>query len=118
MNEILRNQIWRELDGLPDEAGHRVLDFVRSLAAGSGADGSAEDGVQRFAEALQDEMRRRSVPPEVLRGAMRVLGGADRLVGAFREAGAEFLAELERGRPEPGPEPSDGPPRRREVTVE
>lgn len=118
MNEILRRQIWRELDGLPDEAGHRVLDLVRSLAAESGTDAPSGAGVRGFAEGLQDTMRRRGATPGALEGTMRVLGGVDRLVGAFREAAAEFLAELERGRPEPDPGSSDEPPRRREVVIE
>jgi hypothetical protein len=49
---------------------------------------------------------------------MRVLGSADRVMEAFREAGKEFLAELEVGKPEPPPKPNDDPPETREIVIE
>lgn len=118
MNEILKKQIWRKLDGLPDEKGHQILDYVRFLER-EYADGESEaGGFRRFAELLQDEMRRRRIPASAMRETMRVLGTTDRVFGAFREAAGEFLAELEQGRAEPAPEDEDGPPRRRQVVIE
>ncbi len=119
MNEVLRKQIWRKLEGLPDDKGYQVLDYIQFLES-EYADSPAEaKGFQRFGEILQDRMRRRHVPAAALRETMRVLGGADRVLGAFREAAGEFLAEIEAGRPEPAPPEREGsPPRRREVVIE
>lgn len=118
MNEILKKQIWRKLEDLPDEKGYQILDYIRFLEH-EYADGESEaKGLRRFAELLQDEMRRRRIPATAVRESMRVLGATDRVFGAFREAADEFLAELEEGRPEPAPEERDRPPRRREVVIE
>lgn len=118
MNEILRKQLWRELGELPDEEALRVLDHVRSLPRERESTERAAPGVQRFGELFQDALRRGRVPGGARRAAMRAVGAAGRLADAFREAGRQFLAELERGRPEPPPGPADEPPRRREVVVE
>ncbi|MFQ5889464.1 MAG: hypothetical protein ACE5JR_05350 [Gemmatimonadota bacterium] len=120
MNEILRKELWRKLESLPDEKAYQVLDYVSFLES-EYAHGSPEaSGFQRFGEIFQSTMRRRKVPASALRETMRVLGAADRVLGAFREAGKEFLAELEGGRPEPSaPTPEDKePPQVREITVE
>jgi hypothetical protein len=119
MNEVLRKQIWRKLDGLPDEKGYQVLDYIQFLES-EYADSPAEaKGFQRFGELLQDRMRRRHVPAAALRETMRVLGATDRVLGAFREAAGEFLAEVEAGRPEPAPaEHDEEPPRGREIVIE
>lgn len=118
MNEILKKQIWRKLEGLPDEKGHQILDYIRFLE-NEYADGESEAaGFRRFAELLQDKMRQRRVPASAMKETMRVLGATDRVLGAFREAGKEFLAEVERGRPEPAPKRPSDPPRRREVVIE
>jgi hypothetical protein len=118
MNEILKKQIWRKLEDLPDEKGYQVLDYIRFLER-EYADGESEaKGLRRFAELLQDEMRRRRIPASAVRESMRVIGATDRVLGAFREAADEFMAELEQGRPEPAPEERDRPPRRREVVIE
>jgi len=119
MNEVLKKQIWRRLDALPDERGHQILDYIRFLESefGDGEPGDAT-GVQRFAELLQEKMRRRRVPASALRETMRVLGTTDRVFGAFREAAGEFLAELEPGRPERAPSGGSEPPRGREVVIE
>ena len=120
MNEVLRKQIWRKLAGLPDEKGYQILDYIQFLES-EYAEGAAEaSGFQRFSELLQNRMRKRRVPAAALRETMRVLGGADRVLGAFREAAGEFLAELEAGRPEPGPraQADEEPPRPRAVVIE
>lgn len=120
MNEILKKQIWRKLDGLSDEKGHQVLDYVRFLEREYAGGESEAAGFRRFAEILQDKMRSRNVPASALKETMRVLGATDRVFGAMSEAAGEFLAELERdrGRPERAPEGAKEPPRRREVVIE
>lgn len=119
MNEILRKQIWRKLEALPEEKAYQVLDYIDFLESEYGAEEGAEArGFQRFAEHFQRQLRRARVPASALRETMKVLGTTDRVLEAFREAGREFLAELEQGRPEPPlKEPSEPPPRR-EVVVE
>ena len=122
MNEILRKEIWRKLDALPDEKAYQVLDFINYLRSQYGEDEAPASGIQRLGEVFQDTMRKRRVPASAIRETMKVMGAADRVLGHFRAAGREFLVELEGGRPEPSAptrrNTSKEPPRSREISIE
>jgi hypothetical protein len=123
MNEILRNEIWRKLDSLPDEKAYQVLDFVNYLRSQYGEDEARASGIQKLGEMFQDTMRKGRVPATAIRETMKVMGAADRVLGTFRAAGKEFLVELEgSNRPEPSaPTTKNGsgePPRSREISIE
>jgi hypothetical protein len=119
MNEILRKQIWRKLEKLPEEKVYAVLDYIEFLESEYGSkDASGAPAFQRFAENFQKQMRRARMPASAVRESMKVLSATDRVFEAFREAGKEFLAELEQGKPEPPPKKDDEPPREREIVVE
>lgn len=120
MNEILRKEIWRKLESLPDDKAYQVLDYLNYLQSQYGSAESKATGFQRFGEMFQDTMRKGRVPASALKETMKVMGAADRVLGAFKEAGREFLIELEGGKPEssaPSGE-DEGPSRGREVEVE
>lgn len=119
MNEILQKEIWRKLEGLPDDKAYQVLDYINFLRSRYSQRDGAATPFQRFGEAVQDTMRKGKVPARALRETMNVMGKADRVLGNLREAGREFLVELEGGRPEPSaPMPSKDPPEAREIVVE
>ncbi len=120
MNEILKKQIWRKLEALPEEKVYEVLDFIDFLGSEYGDRAAAEaPAFQKFAEGVQKQMRRGRVNATAVNSTMKVLGRADRVLDSFRQAGREFLAELEAGKPEPPPsEEPDGPPESREIIVE
>ena len=119
MNEILRKEIWRKLDSLPDDKAYQVLDYINYLQSQYGAADSQSGGFQRFGEIFQETMRKRKVPAAALKETMKVMGAADRVLGAFRDAGKEFLVELEGGRPESGaPDSESEPPRSRQIAVD
>ncbi|MFO7587752.1 MAG: hypothetical protein R6X22_06720 [Gemmatimonadota bacterium] len=122
MNEILRKEIWRKLEALPDEKAYQVLDYVNYLRSQYGEAEPRTSGMQRFGEVVQETMRKRRVPASAIRESMKVIGAADRVLGVVRNAGKEFLVELEGGRPEPSapaPKPRGSePPEAREIRVE
>jgi len=119
MNEILRKELWRKLETLPDDKAYQVLDYINYLQSQYGAAGPGASGFQRFGELFQDTMRKRKVPATALKETMKVMGAADRVLSAFRDAGREFLVELEGGRPEPPPaKRTEEPPRSREIAVD
>ena len=118
MNEILKKQIWRKLEAMPEEKVYQVLDYIKYLESEYGSADPGPRGFQRMGELFQDQMRKHRVSAKALRETMRVLGSADRVLEAFRDAGKEFLAELEAGKPEPPPKPKDDPPETREVVIE
>jgi hypothetical protein len=120
MNEILKKQVWRKLDALPEEKVYEVLDFIDFLSS-EYADRAAPNppAFQKFAEGVQEQMRRGRMSANAVNTTMKVLGRADRVLDSFRQAGKEFLAELEAGTPEPAPpEEPDNPPESREIVVE
>jgi len=120
MNEILKKQIWRKLEALPEEKVYQVLDYIEFLGSEYGDRQATEPpAFQKFAEGVQRQMRRSRVPANAMKETMRVLGRADQVLDSFRQAGREFLAELEAGKAErpPGDEP-DPPPESREIVVE
>jgi len=119
VNEILKKQIWRKVEALPEEKQYEVLDFVNFLSS-EYADRAAPraPAFQQFAESVHKQLRRTRASATTMKGTMKVLGAADRVLDSFREAGREFLAELEGGRPEPAPGPDDRPPEEREIIVE
>jgi hypothetical protein len=120
MNEILRKEIWRKLEALPDDKAYQVLDYINYLRSQYGEDEAKASGIQRFGEVVQETMRKRRVPASAIRESMKVIGAADRVLGVVRNAGKEFLIELEGGRPEPPPSKPRGsePPDAREIRVE
>jgi len=119
MNEILRKQLWRKLESLPDDKAYQLLDYIEFLEARSGGGTREASGFQRFSEVLQGTLRRRNVPVTALRETMRALGTTDRFLTALKEAGREFLAEVEGGRPEPPPTPEEpAPPQTHEIDAE
>ena len=119
MNEILRKEIWRKMESLPDDKAYQVLDYINYLQSQYGESDSTAGGFQRFGEIFQDTMRKRKLPASALKETMKVMGAADRVLSAFRDAGREFLVELEGGNPEPGaPERKDDPPKPREIAVD
>lgn len=120
MNEILKKQIWRKLEALPEEKVYEVLDFIEFLSSEYGDRRAPEPPpFQKFAEGFQRQMRRSRIPATAMKETMKVLGRADRVLDSFRQAGREFLAELEAGRPEPPPPADDDkPPDSREIVVE
>ena len=122
MNEILRKEIWRKLDSLPDDKAYQVLDFINYLKSQYGEDELPTSGIQKLGEMFQDTMRKRRVPASAIRETMKVMGAADRVLGHVRAAGKEFLVELEGSRPEPSaPTKRDAnrePPESREIAVE
>lgn len=119
MNEILKKQIWRKLDALPEEKQYEVLDFIDFLTSEYGDRAAPRPAAfQQFAESVQRQLRRTRASANTMKGTMKVLGAADRVLDSFREAGREFLAELEAGRPEPGPRGDEPPREEREIIVE
>ena len=120
MNEILKKQVWRKLDALPEEKVYEVLDFIDFLGSEYGDRAAPEPPVfQKFAEGVQQQMRRGRMSANAVNTTMKVLGRADRVLDSFRQAGKEFLAELEAGKPEPPPpDTPEEPPESREIVVE
>lgn len=104
MHDILRERIMRKLGALPEERLYQVLDYIEFLES-KYAPGRAPraDGLQRFAEKLEDSMRMRKVAPKVISGTVGAVGTARRVLldvaGAGREIGRTIMGEPAPSRP-------------------
>ncbi len=121
MDEILRKQIWRKLEALPHEQQLIVADFVDFLGSKYAIPANPQSDVfQSFAESVHKGLRRTKASATTVKGTMKVIGAADRVLDSFREAKKEFLSELEAGKPVRPPK-DDGkrnPPESREIVVD
>jgi hypothetical protein len=109
MHDVMRKRLMRKLEALPDEQLYQVLDFIEFLESRYAAAAAVEpDGLQRFAERLEDSMRLRALAPRAMSGTMKVIGTAGRIWDNISGAGQGLLSGLESGldalRPERGAE--------------
>jgi hypothetical protein len=113
MHDILRDRIMRKLGALPEERLYQVLDYIEFLESkyAPGRAGRA-DGLQRFAEKLEDSMRMRNVAPKVISGTVGAVGTARRVLldvaGAGREFGRTIMGETQPGETRPAVDRDEG----------
>ena len=95
MHDILRERLMRKIESLPEEQVYQMLDYIEFLEAkyGSGSD-EETSGLRRFAEAMEDKLRKKSVSPAKLREAFQLLSAADRVLSNVSSAGRKLMEEL------------------------
>ncbi|NIU29977.1 MAG: DUF2281 domain-containing protein [Gemmatimonadetes bacterium] len=92
----MRQRLMRRIETLPEEQVYQVLDYIEFLESKYGAGDLEEQatGLQRFAERLEDGLRRRTVSPSTLREAFQLISAADRVLSGVSSAGRQLLEEL------------------------
>lgn len=110
MHDTLRSRILRRLETLPEAQLYQILDYIEFLESRY-ANRAPQDpgGLQRWAERLEDGLRKRTVNPGNLREAFQLISVADRVLNSVSEAGRHFLEDFQW--PEEGAAPSGGPRR-------
>jgi hypothetical protein len=95
MHDVLRQRLIRKIESLPDEQIYQVLDYIEFLEAKYASTAGVEtSGLQRFAEGLEDKLRRRAVSPSTIREAFQLISAADRVLSGVSSAGRQILADL------------------------
>jgi hypothetical protein len=96
MHDVLRNRLLRKIESLPDGQIYQVLDYIEFLEEkyGDREEEPEPTGFQRFAERLEDSLRKRTVRPAVIREAFQLLAAADRGLSNVSAAGQKFLRDL------------------------
>ena len=95
MHDVLRQRLIRKLESLPDEQIYQVLDYIEFLESKYAAAADLEaSGLQKFAEGLEDKMRRRAVSPNTIREAFQMISAADRVLSGVSSAGKQILSDL------------------------
>jgi hypothetical protein len=112
MQEVTRKRLLRRLETLPEEQLYQVLDFIEFLEAKYARDAARKpDAFQQFAERVEDQMRVRSLAPRAMRGTMRVMSTAGKVLDGVRDLGRGLVPPPDQSATAP-PAPSTAPPTR------
>ena len=95
MHDVLRQRLLRRIESLPDAQVYQVLDFIEFLESKYARDLKVEaTGLQKFAEGLEDKLRKKAVSPSTIREAFQLIAAADRVLSSVSTAGKQILSEL------------------------
>lgn len=95
MHDALRQRLIRKIESLPDEQIYQVLDYIEFLETKYAEQIQVEaSGLQKFAEGLEDKLRRRAVSPSTIREAFQLISAADRVLSGVSSAGKQILNDL------------------------
>jgi hypothetical protein len=95
MHDVLRQRLLRKIESLPDEQIYQVLDYIEFLESKySTVEQIEASGLQKFAEGLEDKLRKRAVSPNTIREAFQVISAADKVLSGVSSAGKQILADL------------------------
>lgn len=95
MHDVLRQRLLRKIESLPDEQIYQVLDYIEFLESKYAGQIDVEaSGLQKFAEGLEDKLRRRAVSPTTIREAFQLISAADRVLSGVSSAGRQILNDL------------------------
>jgi hypothetical protein len=95
MHDALRQRLIRKIESLPDAQIYQVLDYIEFLDSKYASAAAVEaSGLQKFAEGLEDKMRRRAVSPSTIREAFQLISAADRVLSGVSSAGRQILSDL------------------------
>lgn len=95
MHEVLRQRLIRRLESLPEAQLYQVLDYIEFLESKYARSSQVEPSVlQRFAEGVEDKLRKKAINPATLREAFQLIAAADRVLSDVSSAGKQILDEL------------------------
>ena len=95
MHDVLRQRLLRRIESLPEQQMYQVLDFIEFLESKYAAEPAEQvSGLQRFAENLEDKLRRKAVSPATIREAFQLISAADRVLSGVSSAGKQIISEL------------------------
>jgi len=95
MHDVLRQRLLRRIESLPEEQVYHVLDYIEFLESKYARDLNHEaSGLQRFAENVEDKIRKKAMNPATLREAFQLIAAADRVLSGVSSAGKQILSEL------------------------
>jgi hypothetical protein len=104
MHDALYQRLVRKIESLPDEQIYQVLDYIEFLESKYSRTAPVEaSGLQKFAENLEDKLRRKAVSPNTIREAFQLISAADRVVSSVSEKGRRMFSDLSTAL-EPNPE--------------
>jgi hypothetical protein len=110
MEEVTRKRVLRRLETLPEEQLYQVLDFIEFLEAKYAREASRKpDAFQQFAERVEDQMRVRALAPRAMKGTMKVMSTAGKVLDGVRDLGRAVATPPPRGEPPSSTPPTEPP---------
>ena len=104
MHDVLRQRLMRKIESLPEEQIYQILDYIEFLESKYATDLAKEaSGLQKFAEAMEDKLRKKALSPATLREAFQLISAADRVLSNVSSAGRQLMEELAPSLGEPSP---------------
>ena len=98
MHDILRERLIRKIESLPEGQVYQILDYIEFLESKYGTDPAEEtSGLRRFAEAVEDKLRKTSMSPATLREAFQLISAADKVLANVSSAGRKLMDDLTPG---------------------
>lgn len=95
MHDVLRQRLIRKIESLPDAQIYQILDYIEFLESKYAvAENIEASGLQKFAEGLEDKLRRKAVSPNTIREAFQLISAADRVLSGVSSAGRQILNDL------------------------
>lgn len=96
MHEVLRQRLLRRIESLPEAQIYQVLDFIEFLESKYARESAPVEPtmLQKFAEGLEDRMRKKAMNPATLREAFQLISAADKVLADVSSAGKQIMDEL------------------------
>lgn len=96
MHDVLRQRLIRRIESLPEEQIYQVLDYIEFLESKYARSGQPVEptALQKFAEDMQDRLRKKAMNPNTLREAFQLIAAADRVLADVSKAGKDIMEEL------------------------
>lgn len=95
MHDVLRQRLMRKIESLPEDQIYQVLDYIEFLESKYAVDLTREaSGLQRFAEGVEDRLRKKAMSPAALREAFQIISAADKVLSRVSNAGKQLMEEI------------------------
>lgn len=95
MHDVLRQRLIRKIESLPEDQVYQVLDYIEFLESKYAAELTKEaSGLQRFAEGVEDKLRKKAMSPATLREAFQIISAADKVLSRVSNAGKQLMDEI------------------------
>ena len=95
MHDVLRQRLIRKIEGSPEEQVYQVLDYIEFMESKYASKIDAEtSGLLKFAEEVEDKLRRTAVSPGTIREAFQLVSSADKVLSDLSRAGRQIVDDL------------------------
>ena len=93
MNDLLKQRIARALEGLGDERGYQILDYIEFLESKYAERARPGGLLARITETVEDTMRAGKLPIQAISGTMGLMDGATKVMKGLAAAGQAVVDE-------------------------